>query len=83
MFELESHHECAYDNVILYDGDSADSRTLGRFCGSKLPHPIIATTNEMFMVFKSDSSVQRNGFFASHTTGIPFIYFKIFLFYTN
>lgn len=55
---------------MLYDGDSPESQTLGRFCGSKPPHPIIATGNQMFLVFKSDASVQRKGFFASHTTGI-------------
>jgi len=55
---------------VLYDGDSPESQTLGRFCGSKAPHPIIATGNQMFLVFKSDASVQRKGFFASHTTGI-------------
>jgi hypothetical protein len=55
---------------VLYDGDSPESYTLGRFCGSKPPHPIIATGNQMFLVFKSDASVQRKGFFASHTTGI-------------
>ncbi|KAF4532823.1 hypothetical protein B566_EDAN002674, partial [Ephemera danica] len=55
-FEMEPHQECAYDHVVLYDGDSADAHTLGRFCGSKVPHPIVATSNQMFMVFKSDAS---------------------------
>ncbi|XP_054258423.1 tolloid-like protein 2 [Macrosteles quadrilineatus] len=67
-FEMEPHQECAYDHIVLYDGDSTDSHILGRFCGSKVPHPIIATTNQMFMVFKSDASVQRKGFVATHTT---------------
>lgn len=69
---MEPHQECAYDHIVLYDGDSPESHTLGRFCGSKPPHPIIATGNQMFLVFKSDASVQRKGFFASHTTGITF-----------
>ena len=30
-----------------------------RFCGSKLPHPLIATDSSMLLVFKSDASVQR------------------------
>ncbi|KAG8041034.1 hypothetical protein G9C98_002022, partial [Cotesia typhae] len=68
VFEMESHQECAYDYIAIYDGDSPDSHTLGRFCGTKIPHPIIATSNQMFMVFKSDMSVQRKGFLASHTT---------------
>ncbi|XP_014300153.1 bone morphogenetic protein 1 [Microplitis demolitor] len=68
VFEMESHQECAYDYIAIYDGDSSDSHTLGRFCGTKIPHPIIATSNQMFMLFKSDLSVQRKGFLASHTT---------------
>ncbi|XP_048514923.1 bone morphogenetic protein 1 isoform X1 [Athalia rosae] len=68
VFEMEPHQECAYDHIAIYDGDSPDSHTLGRFCGSKLPHPILATGNQMYMVFKSDPSVQRKGFLASHTT---------------
>ncbi|CAG2060490.1 unnamed protein product [Timema podura] len=65
---MEPHQECAYDHIVIYDGDSPDSHTLGRFCGSKIPHPILASGNQMFMVFKSDASVQRKGFFASHNT---------------
>ena len=68
-FEIESHHECAYDHVALYDGDSSEDPTLGRFCGLKAPHPIVASSNELYMVFKSDSSVQRRGFQATHATG--------------
>ncbi|GFY70401.1 tolloid-like protein 1 [Trichonephila inaurata madagascariensis] len=67
-FELEPHQECAYDHVALYDGESADSPLLGRFCGSKVPHPIISTAQTMLMAFRSDPSVQRNGFRATHST---------------
>lgn len=66
---MEPHQECAYDHIVIYDGDSTDAHTLGRFCGSKVPHHIIATSNQMYMVFKSDASVQRKGFFATHSTG--------------
>lgn len=69
VFEMESHQECAYDHIAIYDGDSPDSLTLGRFCGTKEPHPILATGNQMYMVFKSDASVQRKGFLATHSTG--------------
>ncbi|CAL1294951.1 unnamed protein product [Larinioides sclopetarius] len=67
-FELEPHQECAYDHVALYDGESADAPLLGRFCGSKVPHPIISTAQTMLMAFRSDPSVQRNGFRATHST---------------
>jgi tolkin protein len=61
---------------VIYDGDSPEANTLGRFCGSKAPHPIIANGNQMFLVFKSDASVQKKGFFASHTTGKTFDHLK-------
>lgn len=68
-FEVESHQECAHDSVIVYDGDSPDSSTLGRFCGSKLPHLISSSSNQMYLVFNSDASIQRSGFLATHSTG--------------
>ncbi|KAL1459907.1 hypothetical protein WDU94_011854 [Cyamophila willieti] len=68
-FELEPHQTCAYDHVVMYDGDSPDSLTLGRFCGVKVPYPIITGSNQLYMMFKSDASVQRKGFIATHTTG--------------
>ncbi|XP_011344122.1 tolloid-like protein 2 isoform X3 [Ooceraea biroi] len=68
VFEMEPHQECAYDHIAIYDGDSPDSIILGRFCGTKEPHPILATSNQMYMVFKSDASVQRKGFLATHST---------------
>ena len=42
---------------------------LGKFCGSKTPHPIIATSNQLLMIFQSDASIQRKGFTATHSTG--------------
>lgn len=55
--------------MTIYDGASADEKTLGIFCGSKLPHPVDASQNQMYVVFKSDASVQRKGFLATHSTG--------------
>ncbi|KAG5870535.1 hypothetical protein JTB14_014726 [Gonioctena quinquepunctata] len=68
FFELEPHQECSYDHVDFYDGSSPESPSLGRFCGSKLPHLIIASGNQLYMTFRSDASVQRNGFWATHST---------------
>ncbi|XP_042905263.1 bone morphogenetic protein 1 [Parasteatoda tepidariorum] len=67
-FELEPHQECAYDRIAAYDGKDDDAPTLGKFCGSKIPHPILASGNRMYLVFKSDASVQRKGFRATHKT---------------
>ncbi|KAL5017782.1 hypothetical protein ScPMuIL_003504 [Solemya velum] len=67
-FELEPHQECTYDHIEIFDGDDTSTRSLGRYCGAKVPHPIISSGNRMYMVFYSDASVQRKGFHATHTT---------------
>ncbi|KAM6132380.1 LOW QUALITY PROTEIN: tolloid-like protein 1 [Pterocles gutturalis] len=67
-FEIEQHQECAYDHLEVFDGESEKSPILGRLCGSKIPDPLIATGNKMFLRFVSDASVQRKGFQATHST---------------
>ncbi|XP_017142281.1 dorsal-ventral patterning protein tolloid isoform X1 [Drosophila miranda] len=67
-FNIESHQECTYDNVAIYDGESEASSVLGRFCGDKIPFPISSTTNQMYMVLKTDKNKQLNGFMALHST---------------
>ncbi|CAH0558861.1 unnamed protein product [Brassicogethes aeneus] len=67
-FEVESHQECSYDHVDFYDGGSPEAHSLGRFCGSKVPHPIVSSGNQLYMTFRSDNSVQRKGFSATHAT---------------
>ncbi|EDW13989.1 dorsal-ventral patterning protein tolloid [Drosophila mojavensis] len=67
-FNVESHQECAYDNVAIYDGESELSSLLGRFCGEKIPYPISSTTNQLYMVLKTDKNKQMNGFMAMHST---------------
>ncbi|KAK2192635.1 hypothetical protein NP493_27g02025 [Ridgeia piscesae] len=67
-FELEPHQECTYDHVEVFDGINKEAQSLGKYCGSKVPDPVIASTNHMYMMFYSDASVQRKGFHATHTT---------------
>jgi len=52
----------------LYDGPDISSPLLGRFCGNKRPTEAVATGSHMFAKFHSDTSVQKRGFEASHTT---------------
>lgn len=68
-FDLESHQQCTYDRLVAYDGLSKNAPILGQYCGSRKPGPIISSQNKMFLTFNSDSSVQRKGFRAQHTTG--------------
>lgn len=68
-FEIEQHQECAYDHLEVFDGETEKSPILGRLCGNKIPEPLVATGNKMFVRFVSDASVQRRGFQATHSTG--------------
>ncbi|CAG9818509.1 unnamed protein product [Phaedon cochleariae] len=68
FFELEPHQECSYDHVDFYDGPSMEYPSLGVYCGSKLPPLIVGSRNELFISFKSDSSTQKRGFLAAHST---------------
>ncbi|KAH0616082.1 hypothetical protein JD844_026913, partial [Phrynosoma platyrhinos] len=67
-FEIEQHQECAYDHLEVFDGETEKSPILGRLCGNKIPEPLVATGNKMFLRFVSDASVQRKGFQATHST---------------
>ncbi|XP_045475772.1 tolloid-like protein 1 [Harmonia axyridis] len=67
-FEIEPHQECSYDYVEFFDGPSTNASSMGKFCGSKLPILTIASGNQLYMAFKSDGSVQKKGFWATHAT---------------
>ncbi|XP_017850119.1 dorsal-ventral patterning protein tolloid [Drosophila busckii] len=64
-FDIENHQECIYDYVAIYDGSSENSSTLGVYCGGREPYVAISSTNEMFMVLKTDAGLQRRGFKAT------------------
>ncbi|XP_075714976.1 bone morphogenetic protein 1 [Rhinoderma darwinii] len=66
--EMESHQECLYDHIEVYSGTNTQSPVLKHLCGSKVPDPLIAPGNHMFLKFVSDNSVQRKGFVAEVTT---------------
>uniref|UniRef100_A0A8C4NT37 Metalloendopeptidase n=1 Tax=Dicentrarchus labrax TaxID=13489 RepID=A0A8C4NT37_DICLA len=67
IIDMEAHLECAYDHIELYDGRDGKAPSLGRFCGTKKPPPIMSSGNKLFIRFFSDNSVQKKGFEASHT----------------
>lgn len=67
---MEAHEECAYDHLEIHDGLNGKAPSLGRFCGSKKPLPVVSSGDSMFLRFSSDSSVQKRGFKASHSAGI-------------
>ncbi|XP_065821828.1 bone morphogenetic protein 1-like isoform X4 [Labrus bergylta] len=64
--DMEAHLECAYDHLEIYDGRDTRAPSLGRFCGTKKPSPVVSSGNKMFLRFFSDNSVQKRGFEVSY-----------------
>lgn len=67
--------------IIHRSGSQENSPLLGRFCGSTSNKEIVSMTNQMYIKFVSDSSLQDAGFeldWRSTKTG-TFICFLIFL----
>ena len=58
-----SSGSCTY--VELYDGSSANSSSLGRFCNGPALPEVIPSDNQMFLIFRSGSSLDR-GFEAQY-----------------
>ncbi|XP_013102687.2 dorsal-ventral patterning protein tolloid [Stomoxys calcitrans] len=67
-FQMENHQECIYDSVGIHDGKSENSSTLGVYCGGREPYAVVASSNHMFMVMKTDAGLQRKGFIATYST---------------
>ena len=56
----------------FYDGSSQDAPEITNMCGRDIPSQnstVQSTSNVMFMVMRSDGSVQRQGFNATYDTG--------------
>ncbi|XP_061871822.1 bone morphogenetic protein 1 isoform X1 [Colius striatus] len=55
---------CWYDYVEVRDGFWRKATLRGRFCGNKLPEPIISTDSRLWIEFRSSSNWVGKGFFA-------------------
>ncbi|KAG7223974.1 hypothetical protein INR49_015231, partial [Caranx melampygus] len=64
-FEIERHDSCAYDYVEVRDGSSESSPLLGHFCGYDKPDDIKSSSNQLWLKFVSDGSVNKAGFAAN------------------
>jgi len=48
---------------MLHDGPSPESPVLGKYCGNILPENLVATSNELWVVFSSENGKSnRKGF---------------------
>uniref|UniRef100_A0A8D1F7M9 Tolloid like 2 n=1 Tax=Sus scrofa TaxID=9823 RepID=A0A8D1F7M9_PIG len=55
---------CWYDYVEVRDGYWRKAPLLGRFCGDKIPEPLISTDSRLWVEFRSSSNILGKGFFA-------------------
>ncbi|XP_070846884.1 cubilin [Chaetodon trifascialis] len=60
--------EACGDFVEVYDGYRADSSSLGKFCGGKIPKPVVSSGNAMVVRFHSDKTLTSTGFSANYTS---------------
>ncbi|KAJ8725267.1 hypothetical protein PYW07_016225 [Mythimna separata] len=65
-FKLEQSFRCHYDYLKIYDGPSADSRLVGKFCGTTFPKTYTSSSNELYFKFKTDRSMPADGFRISY-----------------
>uniref|UniRef100_A0A3B3VYU5 Inactive serine protease PAMR1 n=1 Tax=Poecilia latipinna TaxID=48699 RepID=A0A3B3VYU5_9TELE len=65
MLSLEFHPSCRYDFVEVRDGDSINSRVIGRFCGNNRPAALQSSGNTLHILFVSDGYKNFDGFFAT------------------
>lgn len=61
-FQLEFDEVCGYDDLSVYEGNSASSTLIRRVCGDSLPSPIQSASNKMFIQFLTDKDTGYYGF---------------------
>ena len=66
-FNLEASNSCQNDYVLIRNGHAPDSPILGRYCGSSLPSPIVASNNIVSVQFVTNSINQLSGFLLNYT----------------
>ena len=63
-FKLEASAQCLYDFFQVRDGQDANAKSLGKFCGSQIPAVIKSSGDSLFVKFFSDDSTVDTGFVA-------------------
>ncbi|GFR99389.1 Tolloid-like protein 1 [Elysia marginata] len=68
-FEVEQNESCAYDSIVIRDGNDPTAYLLGKLCGSAIPSPVTSSGNVMYLEFTSDNVTEHLGFEARWTAG--------------
>ncbi|XP_053714419.1 cubilin isoform X1 [Synchiropus splendidus] len=66
-FDVEGSSSCYFDYVAVYDGQDTLAPLLGKFCGMAIPPKLRSSTNQLFLVFKTDSSGSGIGWRATYS----------------
>ncbi|XP_027014524.1 procollagen C-endopeptidase enhancer a [Tachysurus fulvidraco] len=68
-FDVERDSYCRFDYVAFYNGGEMDTlRQIGKYCGDKVPEPIVTNSNSLLVQFVSDQSETSDGFIASYSS---------------
>lgn len=65
--------DCSYDYLEIHNGDSTDAQSLGKYCNSTIPPPLLTPGNQATIHFHSDADSNDAGFQIAYTVveGIP------------
>ena len=65
QFDVQDSNDCANDSVVVTDRHAGD--VTYTMCGNDLPGDVTSSDNHLLVVFKTDGSVTRSGFFITYT----------------
>lgn len=68
-FDLEMTENCPYDYIEIYDNiviNETDAKPIGKYCGIEKPPVIMSSSRALTIIFKSDESVNGQGFMATY-----------------
>nr|XP_042896535.1 cubilin [Parasteatoda tepidariorum] len=67
-FHTESHNECNFDAVEVFAGTNDAAPLIGRYCGTTIPEEIFSDSHQLFIRFRTDTSLRYKGFRAEYKT---------------
>ena len=67
-FQIENSDSCEADSLSLYDGNSTSAPLIVKLCGSNISREYAVPGNTLFLQFKANSQVTRQGFRAKVET---------------
>ncbi|XP_070536661.1 cubilin-like [Ptychodera flava] len=70
-FDIESHDSCRFDYLSARNGGHPDSPQISGenpWCGNEHPDHFTTSSNQLFMIFRTDNSASKRGFRLEWTT---------------